>query len=57
MCKVVLVSAKLLEHSRHFTIGSYLPFVVNLFLNEYWNAIMSKRLQEDIMGGTQRETK
>lgn len=57
MYKVVLVSAKLLEHSGPFTIGSYLPFVVNLFLNEYWNAIMSKRLQEDTMGGTQRETK
>lgn len=51
MCKVIVISAQLLEHSRHLGIGSNFLFVVNLFVSDYWGAIMNERLQEDIVGG------
>lgn len=54
-CKSTVISAKLLEHSRHLGISSYfLSLFSCLFCNEYWSSIMSKRLQEDTVGGTQR---
>lgn len=55
MCKVTVISSKLLGHSGHWGISIYFFSFCYLFGNEYWSDIKNKRLQEDIMGGHEKK--